>query len=88
MVTFTHVPVKLEISKDTLASVIDVLERINGNNLNNIYRIETSFHVGSVKQADTVLTGIETLKNLGVLSAYQADAALRQIDGFLRTYLK
>ncbi|MGI6085230.1 MAG: hypothetical protein ACOYIF_07250 [Acetivibrionales bacterium] len=88
MVTFTHVPVKLEISKDTLASVIDVLERINGNNLNNIYRIETSFHVGSIKQADTVLTGIETLKNLGVLSAYQADAALRQIDGFLRTYLK
>ncbi|MBB2184765.1 hypothetical protein H0486_18070 [Lachnospiraceae bacterium MD1] len=87
-VTYTQVPVKLEINKNTLASVIDVLEMINGSNPNKIYTIETSFHVGNIAQADTVMTGIETLKNLGALSTYQADSAFRQIDGFKRSYLK
>lgn len=81
-ITFTQVSVKLEINKDSLDSVIDVLEMINGNNPNNIYTIETSFHVGSIAQANTVMAGIETLKNLGALSTYQANNALRQIDGF------
>lgn len=87
-ITFTQIPVKLEISKDTLTSVIDVLEMINGNNPNKIYNIETSFHVGSIAQADTVMAGIETLKNLGALSTYQVDNAFHQIDCFKNSYLK
>ena len=86
--TFTQVPATLRISNNTLQEVIAVLNTINPDNPNNIYTIETSFHVGSMEDADRVEAGIETLKNLGVLSTYQSDNAARQIDGFRRNYLK
>jgi hypothetical protein len=86
--TFTQVPATLRISSSTLIDVVAALNTINPNNPNNIYTIETSFHVGSMEDADKVAAGIETLKNLGVLSAYQADNAARQIEGFRRNYLR
>lgn len=86
--TFTQVPVTIRISKSTFLDVVAALNSINQDNPNNIYMIETSFHVGSMEEANSVEVGIETLKNLGALSAYQADNAARQIEGFRRNYLK
>lgn len=86
--TFTQVPATIRISNDTLADVAAALNSINPDNPNNIYTIETSFHVGSIEDADRVAAGIEILKNLGAISVYQADNAARQIDGFRRGYLK
>lgn len=86
--TFTQVPATIRISKDTILDVVDVLNSINQDNPNNIYMIETSFHVGSMEGASRVEAGIETLKNLGALSTYQSDNAARQIDGFRKNYLR
>jgi hypothetical protein len=86
--TFTQVPVTLRISNNTLEDVVAALNSINPDNPNNIYTIETSFHVGSMVEASRVEAGIEILKNLEVLSTYQADNAVHQIDGFRRNYLK
>lgn len=87
-VTFTQVPVKLRIDKTSLASVIDVFDLINTDNPNNIYDIDTSFHIGSIDQADTVISGLNTLKELGVIDTYQWTNAMSQIAGFKRLYLK
>lgn len=86
--TFTQVPVKLRINKDSLASVIDVLDLINTDNPNNIYDIDTSFHIGSIDQADIVEAGLNTLKDLGVIDTYQWTNATNQIAGFKRLYLQ
>jgi hypothetical protein len=86
--TFTQVPATLRINKDNLTDVIAALNSINLDNPNNIYTLETSFHVGSIEEADRVGSRIELLKVLGALSTYQADNAARQIEGFRRGYLK
>jgi predicted transcriptional regulator len=87
-VTFTQVPVKLRIGKASLASVIDILDLINSDNPNNIYDIDTSFHIGSIEQADTVEAGLNTLKDLGVIDTYQWTNTTNQIAGFKRLYLQ
>ena len=86
--TFTQVPVKLRIDKDSLPDVIDVLNLINPDNPNNIYDIDTSFHICSAEQADIVEAGLNALKDLGVIDTYQWDNAMSQVTGFRRLYLQ
>lgn len=86
--TFTQVPVILRVNKEALLGVIEVLDLINKDNPNKIYTIDTSFHVGSVEAADTVEAGLDVLKNLGAIDAYQWGNVFNQIKGFRRNYLK
>jgi len=87
-VTFVQVPVIIRSNKAVLDSVIDALELINLDNSNNIYQIDTSFHIGSIEQAETVEAGLNTLKDLGVVDTYQWTNAVGQITGFKRLYLQ
>lgn len=87
-VTFTQVPVKLRIDKASLASVIDVLDLINTDNPNKIYTVDTSFHVGSIEQAETTLVSIDRLFTLGAIDQAQCKQLTNQINGFEKLYLQ
>lgn len=87
-VTFTQAYVKLHIDRSSMEAVLNELDILLGDNANKIYTVDTSFHVGSIEQANNTLAGLSRLLELGAIDQAQWQQLASQISGFKRLYLK